>query len=200
MSDAAPEDLPLLSVDEYLRREERARVRHEYVAGVAYAMTGGTVRHSKIAGNIYRKLHAATVGGPCDLFVSDVKVRAAADVFYYPDVLVVCGPYDDQAVYLREPCLIVEVLSPSTASIDRREKLLAYRQLASLQAYLIVAQSRRRIDVHARDAAGEWQHTVVAGDGVVVVPCPATTLALDEVYAGVALPSVGEPAPAGYEA
>lgn len=191
----------LLTVEEYLRLEARAEVRHEYVAGATFAMTGGTVRHAKIIGNVFAQLRAAAAGGPCRVLVNDVKVRAAADVFYYPDVVVACGPVADTDVYLREPCLVVEVTSPGSESTDRREKLLAYRQIATLRAYLVVDQRRRRVEVHARDAAGgAWRHEQVAGDGAVELPCPAARLALDAVYAGVALPAVGEPEPAGYEA
>jgi Uma2 family endonuclease len=200
MPDPAPRERPL-TVDEYLREEERAVVRHEYVAGATYAMTGTTARHNTIALNVYRRLHAAAADGPCRAFVSDVKVRAASDVFYYPDVVVTCAPVGDTDVYLREPCLVVEVTSPSTATIDRREKLLAYRQIPAVRAYLVVDQARRHVEVHARDGAvGEWTHATVAGDGVVAVPCPPTTLALDAIYEGVALPALGEPEPAAYPA
>lgn len=132
--------------------------------------------------------------------MTDVRVRAANDLFYYPDVVVACVPVGDEDVYLDEPCLIVEVLSPSTAGIDRREKLVAFRQIASLRGYLLVAQARRRVERHIRDAAGAWHRTQVAGAGAVEIPCPVATLPLDIIYEGVALPVVSEPDPADYDA
>lgn len=182
-----------MSVEEYLRREERARVRHEYVAGFVYAMTGATIRHNRIIRNFVLRLSAAAGTGPCEVFDKDVRVRVGDDRFYYPDVVVSCVPIEnDEDVWLGEPCLIVEVTSPSTRATDRREKLLAYRSLGSLRAYLIVDHRRRRVEVHARDAAGDWTRIEAAGDGAVQVPCPAVTLTLDEVYAGVTLPAVSE--------
>lgn len=131
-----------LTVEEYLRFEEQSDVRHEYVAGTLYAMSGATLRHNRLLLNIATRLRAVQ-GDRCSVFVNDVKVRAARDVFYYPDVVVACGALDDTAVFLSEPCLIVEVTSPSTRRIDRREKLLAYCDMPSLRAYLIVDQRRR---------------------------------------------------------
>jgi len=120
------------------------------------------------------------------------------DVFYYPDLAVTCKPVGEEDVYLREPCLVVEVTSPSTATRDRREKLLSYRQLASLRSYLIVAQSRRKVERHWRGDDGMWRSEVIAGSGSFDVPCPATTLSLDEIYEGVTLPTIGERSPAAY--
>lgn len=185
-----------LSIEEYLRREERARVKHEYVAGFVYAMTGATIRHNRIIRNIVSHLDAAAGGEPCEVFFNDVKVQVGDDRFYYPDVIVHCAPVSEDDVFVRDPCLIVEVTSPSTRATDRREKLLAYQTLGTLRAYLIVDHRRRRVEVHARNAAGIWMAGDAAGDGVVSVPCPETMLPLDVVYAGVTLPTVGERAPA----
>jgi Uma2 family endonuclease len=181
-----------LTVEEYLRREARARVRHEYVAGYVYAMTGATIRHNRIVRNIATRLNAATGAGPCEVFVNDVKVRVGDDRFYYPDVVVNCTPVDDEDVYVPGPCLVVEVTSPSTRATDRREKLLAYQALDALRMYLVVDHRRRRVEVHARNTLGPWTSGAVAGDGVVAVSCPETTLSLDDVYAGVTLPTPGE--------
>lgn len=137
MSDLVPRDRRL-SVDEYLQREERAGVRHEYVAGFVYAMTGATVRHTRIIGNIYSWLRTAAASGPCLALFQDIKVRIADERFYYPDVVVACSDIDEDSVFLREPCLIVEVTSPSTRATDRREKLIAYGDIVTLQTYLIV--------------------------------------------------------------
>jgi Uma2 family endonuclease len=188
----------LLTVDEYLRMEERATVRHEYVAGRVYAMSGVTIRHSLIVGNVYAKLRAAAAGGSCRVVFTDVKVRVSQDVFYYPDLAVACEPVGEEDIYLREPCLVGEVTSPSTATRDHREKLLSYRQLPSLRSYLIVAQSRRKVERRWRSDDGMWRSEVIAGTGSFDVPCPATMLSLDEIYEGVTLPSIGERAPAAY--
>ena len=170
----------LLTVEEYLKLEETATVKHEYVAGVIHAMVGTTKRHNTIAGNIFARLWGVSRGGPCRVYASDVKIRVE-DVIYYPDVMVACGPEDDDPLIEHTPCLIVEVTSPSTESIDRREKMLNYRKMPSLQAYLIVDQSRPWIERHWRDENGEWRQGGL-DRGEIPVPCPETSLPLDEVY------------------
>lgn len=151
-----------LSIDEYLRGEQASPIRHEYVAGRVYAMAGAGEAHNRIAGNLFFHLRAAARGTPCAVFISDMKVRVAAhDAFYYPDVLLTCEPSDREALSKAAPCLIAEVLSPSTEVIDRREKLLAYRALESLDHYLLLSQDRRLVEVYRRDAKGGWRYDVM---------------------------------------
>lgn len=188
-----------LTVDDYLRFEESSQVRHEFVAGEVYAMTGATRRHNRIVTNIVMCLGNAALGGPCEVFASDMKVHAADDVIYYPDVVVACTPGDDDAVAVRDPSLIAEVTSPKTASTDRREKLATYRRIDSLRAYLIVDNRRRRVERHWRDYAGDWWREELIGDGALPVPCPETALSLDEIYRGVQLAALSEPEPEEYE-
>lgn len=177
-----------MTVEEYLAFEETSPVRHEYVDGYVYAMTGGSLRHNHIALNIYRRLAAAARGGPCHVFVNDVKVRVDATRFYYPDLVVVCGPVDLGAVVARDPCLVVEVLSPGTRGTDQREKVAAYRKIGALRSYLVVEQAERVVEHHSRDAAGGWAlGTLSARSGLtrVRVPCPQDLeLTLDEIYEG----------------
>ncbi|HEX6631246.1 MAG TPA: Uma2 family endonuclease [Gemmatimonadaceae bacterium] len=179
-----------LSVEEYLRLEESSDVRHELVAGETYAMTGGTLRHNQIALNIAALLLAAARGGPCHVFVNDVKLRIGDD-FYYPDLIVDCEPHHGGEVFVRAPCVVVEVLSDSTRRTDRREKLEAYRRVDALRAYLLVEQDERRVERHWRDDDGTWRHEAVsaaAGTSAVAIPCPPVELTLDAIYEGVELP------------
>ena len=171
-----------LSVADYLRMEETAEVRHEYLGGEIHALAGASKRHNRITLNIGRLLDEASRGGSCRVYVSVVKVRAAEEVFYYPDVVVACGEARSSPFVESEPCLLVEVTSPSTEVIDRREKLLVYRRIASLRAYLIVDQMSIRVDRYFHDGSGEWHHDVVEDAGVVTVPCPDTDLQLDAIY------------------
>lgn len=183
---------PLLSTEEYLRFEDESPVRHEYVAGAIHALAGTTRRHNRIAGNIYRRLADAAENGPCRVSMAGVRLRARSDVYYYPDVIVACGPEPQDPYSEDAPCLMVEVLSPGTASVDRREKLFLYRQIPSLSAYLIVHTDQRRVERHWREPDGRWcaeEHT----DERVPVPCPEIELPLDVVYAGVDFP--GQEAP-----
>jgi Uma2 family endonuclease len=174
-----------LTVEEYLALEETSEVRHEYVGGNVFAMVGTTKRHNRIAFNIARKLDDAAEGTPCRVFFEAVKLRAARDVFYYPDVMVSCEPDDDPLVE-HNPCLVVEVVSPNTEATDRREKLLAYRNLESLAAYLIVDQDRRQVEHYFRDASGEWRRNNFVEAGNIPLTCPPETLlAFEDIYRGV---------------
>ena len=164
--------------------EETATVRHEYVGGMIHAMVGATKRHNQIGLNIASRLLGAARGGPCSVYANDVKLRVADDIIYYPDVMVTCEREDDPLIET-SPCLIVEVASPSTQSIDRREKMLAYRRIPTLQAYLIVAQDEHRVERHWRDKSGEWRQGEAVGDeGFVPIPCLETKLTLAEIYEG----------------
>ena len=189
-----------MTVEEYFRLEETSPIRHEYVAGEVYAMSGATVRHNRIVGNIFIRLSLAARTGACDVFANDMRVGVAPDRYYYPDVAIVCTPLAESDVVARGPCVVVEVTSPSTARIDRGEKLDAYKSIPALQAYLIIDHRRRRVERHARDAnSGEWRREEIVGDGRVGVPCLDVELTLDEIYERVELPAVGEPEPVGYE-
>lgn len=183
----------LLSLDEYLALEERSPVKHEYVAGEVFAMSGATTRHNLITLNIAAVLRGAARARGCRVFASDVKLRAR-DRVYYPDVIVACGQAARVDLIVEEPSVVVEVTSPSTRATDRREKLETYRRIPSLQAYLIVAQRRRHVLAYLRDADGEWLRDEIAGDGEVALAAFGTTMAMDAVYDDVDLPplSVGE--------
>jgi Uma2 family endonuclease len=192
--------LRTMTVEEYFRFDEASQVRHEYVSGELYAMSGATVRHSTIALNVAARLLAAAGDGPCRVVLNDMRLQVAHDVYYYPDVMVICLPMDELDVTAREPCLVAEVTSPSTARIDRGEKLAAYKQLSTLRAYLIIDHRRRRVERHWRAGQDDaWQREEIALEGRVPVPCVDARLTLGEIYRRVDLPAVGEPDEVEYE-
>ena len=185
MAHRVTRDRPL-SIDEFLAFARESPVRHEYVGGQAHAMTGGSRRHNRIALNVAGRLLAAARGGSSRVYVSDVMVRAPGDVVYFPNVVVACGPPGPDAYVEQAPCVVVEVLSPSTASIDRREKALVYKTIPGLRAYVVVHQDMRRVERHWLDADGAWYHADAAFEGAIVpIPCPAVTLTFDEISEGV---------------
>lgn len=170
----------------YLEGERSAEVRHEFVDGEVHAMVGGTLAHNRIAGRLHLALSLHLRNGPCQTYMSDVKVRvAAANAFYYPDLLVVCGPHDLRAVFVDDPCLIIEILSPATEAIDRRETFWAYQKLPSLREYGLVDQSQQQVDVFRPREDGEWElETYGAGD-TLVLESVGLHLPLAELYAGI---------------
>lgn len=176
-----------LSVDDYLAGEEASEVRHEYIAGELYAMTGASRSHGLIAANLVAFVRPLLRGGHCQAFVSDMKVRlevAGDDIFYYPDLLLTCDPEDRARDYCRAPCLVAEILSPQTVRIDRREKFLAYTSLPSLRAYLLIAQEQRQVELFRRER--DWQPEVFHG-GSVPLDCLDASLPLDVIYEDVEL-------------
>lgn len=176
----------LLGVEEYLKLERDSTVRHEYVGGMVYAMTGASRRHNRISGNIFRKLADAAEGTPCRVFISDMKVLTPDDLGYYPDVMVARGPEPEDPYLEHDPCLIVEVTSPSTETTDRREKLAAYKRMPNLNAYLIVAQERMWVERHFRDENGIWNRAdLTDAESRLPIPCPpGTELTLSDIYEG----------------
>jgi Uma2 family endonuclease len=170
------------------------------VSGELYAMSGATLRHTAIVANIGARLHTAARDGPCWVVMNDMRVRVSHDVYYYPDVVVICAPMAQLDVTATEPCVVVEVTSPSTARTDRGEKLTAYKQLSTLRGYLIVDHRRRRVDRHWRAGPDDvWQREEIVLEGRVPVPCVDAGLTLDEIYRRVDLPVVGEPDEVEYE-
>jgi Uma2 family endonuclease len=187
-----------LTVEEYLRLEEAAPVKHEYVCGTLYAMSGTRIRHNRIVSNVHVRLWSASRGGSCVAIREDVKLQVSDEVIYYPDVMLVCTPHDEEATVVTDACLVIEVTSARTAATDRREKLVSYTKLPSLRAYLIVDHRRQRVERHWRDDAGEWWRATVTGDESIPLPCVDLSLTLAEIYEGVSAPAVTEPEPPPY--
>jgi len=150
----------LLDVREYLEAEKDSPVRHEYIEGQIYAMAGAGDRHNRLAGNFYSRLDSFLADGPCEVFISDMKVWISESVFYYPDVVVACDGPGADPYYRKQPRLIIEVSSPGTERIDRSEKLRACKQVESLKEYVIVSQESMRIEVFRRGRGDRWNSQV----------------------------------------
>jgi Uma2 family endonuclease len=150
-------ELQFLSIEVYLAGEEIAEIRHEYLGGMVYAMAGTSDAHNTICLNLAAALRLHLRGGPCRVFMENVKARLSIsrrDVFYYPDVMVTCDPRDSDPYFKRFPKLIIEVLSESTQSTDRREKLWNYTESASLEEYVLVAQDKMEVTLFR--CANDW--------------------------------------------
>jgi len=180
-----------MTLEEYLAFEAASPIKHEYVAGEVFAMTGATTRHNLITLNLTSALRSAAKKRGCRVFAMDVKLRAGVDRVYYPDLLVACGRAAEVELIVDIPSIVVEVTSPSTRATDRREKLDAYQKLPSLRSYLVVEQRRRHVIAYSRDAEGEWNREELQGSGEVRIDALDLTLTLDEIYDDVPLPPLG---------
>lgn len=147
-----------MTAEEFLAWDETQIIKHEFVRGEVFMMAGGEDRNATVAGNLYIALRLHLRGTPCHVYNSDVKLRVeAADCYFYPDLMVTCSATDAaDRLIKREPMLVVEVLSPSTAAFDRGDKFADYRQLPSLREYLLVDVHRRRCDLYRMGADGLW--------------------------------------------
>ena len=144
-----------ISLEEYLEGEEISKIRHEFIDGEVNAMASESQNHNRISGNIFNALSNHLQDSPCETYVENIKVRADDDVFYYLDVLVTCDGNFKNPYYCDEPILIVEVTSPSTVQIDRREKLRAYRQMPTDHEY-VVEQEKIWVEIHRRQLDATW--------------------------------------------
>ncbi len=173
-----------ISVEQYLADEERSEERHEYVAGHVYAMVGASRHHNKIAGNLYIALSAVLRGKPCDVFISDMKLRVErASAFFYPDVFIACGDARPQgnANYATDAQVVIEVLSESTSHTDHTDKLTAYRKLSALKEYVLISQERRFVEIYRRSDVG-WSHTTLEKTDALRLESLDFSLSLDALY------------------
>lgn len=176
MSDPLPKHL---SFEDYLALEETGEIRHELIDSKLYAMIGTTDLHNLIAGGLYTALRSRLRGGLCRVFMENVKVRVEDDAFY-PDVFVTCGICDNDRLVKTEPVLIAEVLSPTSVQRDRVVKPPRYRQLASLQAYLLLSQEAPRVE---RYGPPDWQSKREYGlDDLIDLPELQLALPVREIY------------------
>ena len=145
--------LSYVSPEEYLEGEQHSPVKHEYRRGQVYAMAGASDAHVIIAGNLFALLRNHVRGSGCLTYISDMKAQIESiNTYYYPDVMVTCDQRDRVFDYFkRHPTLIVEVLSPKTEAFDRGDKFADYRQLESLQEYVLVSQTRMGVECFRRN-------------------------------------------------
>lgn len=149
---------PQLSPEDYLEWEAQSGVKHEYINGQVSAMAGASDAHVTLALNLATLLRPTARQRGCRLYMSDMKVRLEQrNCFYYPDLLVTCDPRDQQTpLYKSFPCLVIEVLSPSTEAFDRGDKFIDYQSLESLEEYVLVNTRRQRLESFRRSASGLW--------------------------------------------
>lgn len=168
------------TVADFLAWERRQPERYEFVGGIIRMMVGGSNAQTIIKGNVYVALRARLRGQPCRALGEGPKVVTASATMY-PDAVVVCGPIDLAEDQVRAPTVVVEVLSRSTEDHDRGAKWVAYRDLGSLQHYLLVAQDTRRVEVYSREAK-RWSLQVLAPPDAIALPAIGVELTFDEIY------------------
>jgi Uma2 family endonuclease len=183
------------SYEEYLELEAVSLEKHEFFDGFVVAMAGGTPEHALIGANVIRALGNLLGPGGCNVFGSDLRVRAAG-LATYPDVTVICGRIEvDPADRLAatNPSLLVEVLSPSTEAYDLGQKFSFYRSVPTLRTYIVIRQDQRLVQVFTLQDDGAWRVHFVQ-DGEAELPGWGVSLSIDEVYRGLSV-TTDPPAP-----
>ena len=174
------------SAAEYLAGELLSDIKHEFINGNVYAMVGVKRAHDLITTNLIAFLHSHLRGTACRVYSGDMKVRVQTltqDCFFYPDLHVTCSARDTAEQFNSQPKLIVEVLAESTERYDRAEKFHYYRQLSSLEEYVLVAQDTERVECYRR--AEDWDLQLYQVDEITVFQSITLKLALADIYEGV---------------
>jgi Uma2 family endonuclease len=193
---SAGADGPQVSVTDYLADELSGRVKHEYVGGAVYMMSGARNAHNIIAGNVFLSLGLRLKGRPFRPFNSDTKIRIRLPTqirFYYPDVSVIGRQNGPMESFQDEPVVVVEVLSRSTRRIDDGEKKEAYLTIPSLAVYLLVEQESAAIVAYRRNEQGFVREAYSGLEAAVPLPEIEATLPLSEVYESVQFMAETEP-------
>ena len=174
-----------ITVEEYLAQEAVGNVKHEYVDGYVYAMSGGTLAHDVVGNNVRAIIRDHVRGGTCRLFGPDVILRVNPQIYYYPDALVVCeDALDLTEREVRSPRLVVEVLSDSTEANDRGDKFKNYQTLATLDEYFLVEARRRSVERFRRSERGLWIYQQYAPDASVTLESIGLTCSIADLYDG----------------
>ena len=181
--------IPKLSVEEYLAIDRAAELKSDYHDGLLFPVCSASWVHGRLCAEMARQMTVRLSGGPCGAVVSPVRVRVSQTKYVYPDLLVVCGKpalTDEQADTVTNPKVIVEVLSSSTGDYDYGAKFSLYRELPSLEEYILVAQETPRIEVFSRTADRQWLLSTYDGLGA-TLPVSSLHIAipLAEIYSGI---------------
>lgn len=175
-----------ISPEEYLEIDRASPdIKYEYEDGHMYAMSGGTVEHARIAQNMINALDTYFGEGPCRVFSSDVRVQVTEKKYYYPDVTVSCNPEDSQRGIdiIRSPRLVMEVLSPSTETRDRRRKLITYQACPSIQECLLVSTQLQMVEVFRRHTESNiWVYQQFGPAQEIELPSIHFTLPMTTLY------------------
>lgn len=175
------------TIAEYLALEEDSPIKHEFYQGEIFAMSGATIPHNEISGNIFAGLHTKLRGKGCRPYGSDLRVRVKkANLYTYTDTVVICGPIerdDDDRHSVTNPRVIFEVLSKSTENYDRGQKWEFYQQLDSLREYVLVSQAEAKVTRYFREEGGEWRYMLISGlEQVLALESLGCELPLTEIY------------------
>jgi len=176
-------DRILMSAEEYLIWEPTQELRYEYWDGEVVAMSGGTRNHNRVSFNFSKLLDDALADRSCEVYIVDVKVQVEpGQKYFYPDVVVTCDERDTDPQLIQFPCLIIEVLSPSTEAVDRGKKFAKYRQSPTLQEYVLVQVEQPGVEVFRRSEQGKWVLSEYNFDEILQLESVGVEITMSDLY------------------
>ena len=185
----AQREFPLMSVEDYLILDQSSQqARYEYLDGELRMLAGGTADHSIITTDLTVIIHGLLRGRACRVYNSDMRFQLSESRYVYPDITITCDqrdqmPIDDMTHF---PCVVVEVLSPSTEAIDRGKKFFYYRVHPSIQEYMMVDSQSIQIEVYRREEDG-WKLHTYGPESIVSLECLDIQFAVDTLYSETSL-------------
>ena len=186
-----------MTVEEYLQLDrESPDARYDYLDGQVIRCAGGSPQHAEIATNVISILKQFLRGSPCHVFTSDVRIRFSASRYVHPDIAVSCDErdwVDPEAI--RYPCLVVEVLSPSTEARDRGQKFADYRACPTIQEYLLINFAYQTVELFRREKNHLWSFQTFAPDANVELTSLGIQFPVADVYEGIFFPDEDDEEP-----
>lgn len=171
---------------EYLELEKSAEFKSEYYKGEIFAMAGASALHNRIVRNMTGLFWEKFRNHPCNVYASDLRVRIDKTSLYtYPDLVIVCGKeeyLDNSLDTLTNPRIIFEVLSDSTEKYDRGQKFSFYREIPSLQEYILVSSREKKIEKFKRMESGNWLFSESKDGELFLIDSIQLSLNLEDVY------------------
>lgn len=192
---AAKDNAPHLTPEEYFTWEEKQLEKHELIDGQVYAMTGGSVNHSRIAIRFTTMVDTHLDASSCIIGNSDLRVNILGTNNYtYPDISVTCDDRDKTTTqYITYPCLIIEVLSKTTEAYDRGGKFRMYQNNPVLKDYLLVSSTAMEIDLYHKNDAGQWMIINYGEGDTIELKSINLSFPIEQIYRGLNLePENGE--------
>jgi Uma2 family endonuclease len=177
-----------LTPEDFLAWEQQQAERYEFVGGKVRQMVGGTIGHNDITDNIQAALRTRLSGTPCRARAIQTRVKAVDESYVYPDVLVSCTPRRPDELFIDDPVVVVEVLSPSTANYDQTEKRWVYQTIPTLQQLVFVAPDKAKLELFTRQSDDSWHSIFITGlDADLPLTSLDLTLPMAEIYADTAV-------------
>ncbi len=177
---------PRLSLAEYLAWENEQVEKHEFHRGEIFAMVGARRAHGRVVSNLARHLGNMLHGSPCQVFTDSMKVQIAEDTVLYPDLFVTCDKADLATdLIFRAPCVVIEVLSPSTQGYDRSQKFALYRGIPALREYILIDPDTRRIEAFRRTPDDQWVLHDMSEAASMQAASVGCSVALADVFDGI---------------